>query len=457
MVGCSGGADVGVGGGASSPGVDPPVALHEPEILNLTLSIDSAVLMQGGGNVSVTAELEVADAGSDIETLTISQSDGTIILNFDVSGMVDDTTGIISQTFDISTTEVGQVTIRVQLFDAAGIGSLGWTEYFVVNGDPFKWYERLNGLPNTLNDVAANVADGAGFVAVGDGGTIMTSDDGLTWSNELSPVDIDLNYVNCNESAPGLAVPGLCFAAGDAGTILVSPNDILGNETWSIWFDGPDDVSLHMHDNNPFLGDIAVGTAVSTDVACILHGDFRNEAWTMVEPLAQSGHYITDLDRRALDVPEQFVLQYVATVDVPFPEQAKVLVSNDLLTWVEVLISDEHGSTYSIMGDWVSGSGGKMYESADGINWTQYQTPATQAYLVAMDGHDGLVMAHGFNAAIGMGEQLGVATVDGGETWRMFVIGAAYEPRGLAYNGGRWVSVGQSLIEPGKGAIFTTE
>ena len=418
--------------------------------------MDSAVFMEGGGNVSVTAELDVADAGSDIETLTISLSNG-IILDFDVSGVVDGETGVISRDFDIATTEVGQITIRVELVDAAGIGSLDWIESFVVSGDPFTWYERLTGLPDTLNAVAANTADGVGFVAVGDGGTIMTSADGLKWSNELSPTDVDLHYVNCTAPAPFLGLPGYCFAAGDAGTILVGPNEALWNTTWLIWIDGPDDVSLYMYDFNPFLGDVAVGRTVSTDVACIVSGDFRSQPWTMVEPLAQSGHYITGLTGKALDVPDEFVLQYVATVEVPIPEQAKVLVSNDLLTWVEVFVSDGHGSTYSIMGDWVSGSGGKMYKSADGINWTQYQTPATQANLIAMAGHYDLVMAHGFSEAIGMGDQLGVATVDGGASWQTFVIGSAYEPRGLAYHGGRWVSVGQSLAEPGKGAIFTTE
>ncbi|NIO43107.1 MAG: hypothetical protein GTO41_24895, partial [Burkholderiales bacterium] len=64
--------------------------------------------------------------------------------------------------------------------------------------------------------------------------------------------------------------------------------------------------------------------------------------------------------------------RFVATVEVPFPEQAKVLVSNDFLTWVEVFVSDGHGSTYSIEHNWVGGSGGEIYQSADSINWTQY-------------------------------------------------------------------------------------
>jgi len=342
---------------------------------------------------------------------------------------------------------------------AACGGSSGGSADFVVEGDAYTWQERLTGLPNVLNAVTANTAEGSGFVAVGDGGTIITSDDGLTWTNEASPTSADLHFVTCQIRNSGLAVPARCFAAGDAGTILASTRMIDGSGTWTTWFDGPDDVSLHFHYFDPFLGDIAVGRLVTTDVACILHGSFRFGTWTMVEPLAQSGQHITDFANRLIDAADPFVQQHIATVEVPFPEQAKVLVSNDLQTWVEVFVSDEHGSTYSIArydDYWVSGSGGNMYASADGINWTRYETPATQSNLVAISSWGGLLMAHGFSETIGMGEQVGVATSDGGETWQTFVIGAAYEPRGLAYNDGRWVSVGQSLADPGKGAIFTT-
>ena len=74
-----------------------------------------------------------------------------------------------------------------------------------------------------------------------------------------------------------------------------------------------------------------------------------------------------------------------------------------------------------------------------------------------MISRNSILIAHGFDPSAGMGEQVGVATSDGGLTWYRFVIASAYEPRGLAYGDGRWVSVGQSLAEPGKGAIFTTQ
>ena len=105
----------------------------------------------------------------------------------------------------------------------------------------------------------------------------------------------------------------------------------------------------------------------------------------------------------------------------------------------------------------MGGTEGRIYSSADGLNWTRHETPAVQSKLVAVSAADSMLIAHGFSASIGMGEQLRVLTSDGGETWQTFVIGAAYEPRGLAYGDGRWVSVGQSLTEPGKGAIFTTQ
>jgi hypothetical protein len=454
MVGCGGNG----GDGSADPGTGPPPAQfeHTPQLLTLELLLDSAMHMEGNGEVAVTAMLEVADAGQDIETVTINVSNG-VDLSFDVSGLVNDPTGTITQEFNVATTEIGRLTIRFQLVDAAGSRSARQIIDFLVDGDPYTWHERLTGLPNTLNAVTANAAEGSGFIAVGDGGTIMTSDDGLTWTSEVSPTNVDLNFVTCDPDLSGMGVPGRCFAAGDAGTVLASPSILDGSVSWTTWFDGPDDVSLHFFYFDPFFGEIAAGTSVTTDVACVLHGNFITGPWTIAEPLAQGGQYITDLITRVLDAGDPFVLQYLATVEVSFPEQAKVLVSNDLETWVEVFVSDDHGSTYSILDRWISGSGGKMYASSDGINWTQYETPATQSNLIAMSSHNGILMAHGFSETIGMGEQVGVATSDDGETWQTFVIGAAYEPRDLAYNDGRWVSVGQSLAEPGKGAIFTTQ
>ena len=229
---------------------------------------------------------------------------------------------------------------------------------------------------------------------------------------------------------------------------------------WTVIYDGPDDVSLHTFVLVGFGGFLAAGTVTTTNTACVLTTDWTSETWTMVEPLAESGQLITDVGRR-VHGPDLMGLLFVATVEAPFTEQGKVLVSADGLTWVEVFISAGHESTYSITDHddqlWIGGTGGRVYASPDGMNWTRFHTPANQSRLVAMYSVGYTLVAHGFNDAAGLGAQTGVATSDGGKTWQEFPIGFAYEPRGLAYGNGRWVSVGQSLADPGKGAIFTTE
>ena len=442
--------------------VQPPdqpsteVPRHPPKMLGLGLSVYEASFMEGDGHVAVSATFKAEDEGLDIATVMVEMPDG-VKLKLDVSGLLNDINGTITTPeFDVATTEVGSMEIFVRLVDAAGDESFALKREFFVKGDPYTWMERATGLPTALNSITASWGGlwdfgFEAFIAVGDKGTIMTSDDGLTWTNEVSGTDVDLNFVTCGPRGFGMD----CYAVGDEGTILRA-----GHEGWTIAANVPDDISLHLYDFDTWGDAFAVGTMTTTDVEVILRFDSQDGSWTSVEPLAQSGQRITDLRIvRLLDEETYEVSEYrfVATVEVPFAEQAKVLVSNDFLTWVEVFVSDSHGSTYSIEGSWVGGSGGQIYRTADGINWTQYATPADQSSLVAMINAEGMLMAHGFSETIGLGEQVGVATSDGGETWQTFVIGAAYEPRGLAYGDGRWVSVGQSLAEPGKGAIFTTQ
>jgi hypothetical protein len=70
------------------------------------------------------------------------------------------------------------------------------------------------GVP-TLSDVAHSDALNL-FVAVGDGGAIVTSPDGVTWTQQSSPTTVNLHSV-----AAGVAA---LIAVGDGGTILSSLN-----------------------------------------------------------------------------------------------------------------------------------------------------------------------------------------------------------------------------------------
>ena len=419
---------------------------HDPTISNLSLTPDSALHMQGDGQTVVTASLEVRDNGQDIETMMVHMSNGTD-LSMDVSGLVNDQTGTLTKEFEIATTEVGELDIEVRLIDAAGDSSNDLTAIFPVKIDAFTWVKREAVLPNVLNDVAA--MGYGGFVAVGDAGTIMTSDDGITWTEQVSGTDVDLNAVFC-----ALYMIG-CYVAGDDGTVLHSHN----LQDWGLNNSGPADVSLQVITPFGFAGLIAGGTDEATDTACILQGNWVGDPWSKIELTGRTGQHITDIGGIFGD---DWSFDHIATLEVPLSEQGRVLVSVDEgMTWTDVFVSDGHESTYSIelFNDvlWVGGTEGRIYSSADGLNWTRHETPAVQSKLVALSAADPMLIAHGFSASIGMGEQVGVATSDGGETWQTFVIGAAYEPRGLAYEDGRLVSVGQSLTEPGKGAIFTTQ
>jgi hypothetical protein len=187
--------------GDSSNHLSAQFSVHEhyPKISNLSLSPDSALHMQGDGQTVVTAVLEVADNGVDIKTMMVHMSNGTD-LSMDVSGLVNDLTGTLTKEFEITTTEVGTLDIEIRLIDAAGDSSNDLTATFPVRIDAFTWLKREAVLPNVLNDVAAMAMPGAGmsyvgtlYTAVGDAGTIMTSEDGITWTAQVSGTDVDLN------------------------------------------------------------------------------------------------------------------------------------------------------------------------------------------------------------------------------------------------------------------------
>ena len=71
--------------------------------------------------------------------------------------------------------------------------------------------------PVSLN-LYSVIYDGTGFYAVGAGGTIISSEDGLSWSLVTSGVTYGLNGIAYNEDT------GVYVAVGNEGTIITSPN-----------------------------------------------------------------------------------------------------------------------------------------------------------------------------------------------------------------------------------------
>ncbi len=96
------------------------------------------------------------------------------------------------------------------LFVAVGQGGT-----ILTSPDGVTWTPRASGTGVSL----CGVTHGNGlFVAVGDGGTILTSRDGVTWTRRASGTTEDLYAVTHGN--------GLFVAVGDGGTILTSPDGV---------------------------------------------------------------------------------------------------------------------------------------------------------------------------------------------------------------------------------------
>jgi hypothetical protein len=98
-------------------------------------------------------------------------------------------------------------------FVAVGLSNTSFTNQ--GNG-----YQRFTTGVATLNDIAYAATQRI-FVAVGDGGAIVTSPDGVSWTQQASPTALNLHSVAAGAAA--------LVAVGDEGTILAS----LDGVNWS--------------------------------------------------------------------------------------------------------------------------------------------------------------------------------------------------------------------------------
>ncbi|HVR35904.1 MAG TPA: hypothetical protein VMS21_08640 [Methylomirabilota bacterium] len=110
------------------------------------------------------------------------------------------------------------------------LANIGWPDFFMIagrtgmvvegyqtNGEPYFWIESAPSVRNWLFDVFRTPEL---YVAVGDRATVMTSRDGIDWELEVVPEAVT------NSIFLGLGgTTNLLVAAGNAGSLMVSPND----------------------------------------------------------------------------------------------------------------------------------------------------------------------------------------------------------------------------------------
>ena len=133
MVGCSSSDGVeSVGPNDAQPPIQPAVH-HEPDITDLTVSPYVAAHMEGGGTVTVTAEISFEDTGLDIQALWVRMPDGASV-EFGESFATE--TGTFTEDIAFPTNQLGALPIEFWLVDKVGDSSKHVTEIIDVIGDP---------------------------------------------------------------------------------------------------------------------------------------------------------------------------------------------------------------------------------------------------------------------------------------------------------------------------------
>lgn len=397
------------GGGGSS--VSQGTA---PRISNLSLSPDTVFYMDGGGTTQISAQVDFTDPDMDITTAYIRLSDGSTV-TIPIPAPITVTSGTLLGELIVTTTELGVFTSEVWLVDAAGHASNRLTVDLSVVVDVTTWLDRTPaGLVTGLNDV---VWSGSLFVAVGDVGKILSSPDGITWTTQTSGTTQRLNGVSWDGSR--------FLAVGDGATILSSAD----GTGWSTLHTGADGVWLK---DVSYSGTryVAAGVLSPANTAYMLTSA-DGVSWSENLNLPQHGRSLSGVAWSG----QMFVASAAAEA---FPNEAAVMVSQDGLTWVEVIVSADSPTTLCVLWDGsqfiTGGIGGRLFFSPDGINWSQLSTPSNSNYL-------GLAWSGSTLMAAGVISNA-VATSDDGATWQSFYIGSLYDTRGLAYGANRFVSVG---------------
>jgi hypothetical protein len=420
----------------------PEPVQHLPDILSLTLSPDTAVYMDGDGSVVVTVEITFSDSGEDINALWARMPDGSII-EFD--GPIDMEAGTFAEAFAMPTNQIGAFLIEFWLVDRAGDSSAHRvTDFSVVDdGRLNNWTSRLSGLPYTLNDV---IWDGDVFVAVGESGSILTSVNGIDWVERQTASDAGLSAV-ASYGPDIIAVgDGIVLLSTDHGENWITKNSPIGV------------VSITVAMNSSKV--VVTGRTSDTWQPSIMISEDRGESWQIVDTVLADSIFFADLIYRG----ELFI----ATASSFFiKDGGRVLVSSDGKVWNEVVRDEQDGLHTVIQGGGqfiVAGTGGTVYTSMDGFNWTERQTPEENAdyYSAAWDGSK-LVLAGGATWSYwfhGGGSPsnipVGIYSTDGGLSWDAFNIDGDFLSVGMAFGNERFVSVGVLMPVSGEGAIYTS-
>lgn len=296
--------------------------------------------------------------------------------------------------------------------------------------DESDWTVRLS-VPLPLNDVAW---DGQVFIAVGYGGAILTSVDGIDWVARESGTEDVLTAV----TAFGADI----YAVGGPGVLLSTDH----GETWTVVARPYGFIGTAVAANSSHI--VVMGTVPDLGIPRITISEDHGETWQTMNFSWSSGNLIY---RDGLFVT---------------PSSYGVLVSTDGKQWNEIVVYEEEPGMNEIVAHddsqfFVATDDGTVFSSFDALNWTELSTPLADVdYMDAAWSGTQLMLAGGVrsyqNRHDGTYRPIGISSSDGGETWEIFGIDIGYESHGIAWGNGRFVSVGGSALTD-EGAIYTTD
>jgi photosystem II stability/assembly factor-like uncharacterized protein len=333
---------------------------------------------------------------------------------------------------------LNSITCGAGLYVAVGMGGTVMT-----SADGLTWEIKKTGLHNTLYSI---IYSNNRFVVTGESGAILTSTDGATWQVRSSGVALNLYSVAFGNA--------MFVATGDSGTIITSADgtawtkrtsEVTGgiysvtygksgfvalaenNFIQTITLTSPDGITWtrYLSSMNSILDEMtSVACGDSVFLAAMVNGMYTSPngtTWTKV------------------DSPPQYHVSSVAYLNNQFVAAgAGISFSSDGRKWVTHTTDGFSAITYG-NGRYVApGGSGRMYVSTDGVAWSKTGSgPTNWLYSIAYG--DNKFIAVGFDSP----RSTVLSSVDA-VTWKTEKQDSSPEMqfRSVCYGGGKFVIAG---------------
>jgi len=281
----------------------------------------------------------------------------------------------------------------------------------------------------TGNHINSFAYGGGRFVGVGDGGEIVTSPDGATWTTRNSGV---------NESLSRVVYDGTRFVAISANNLLASPD----GATWTK-LTGPTGLFDLAFGNGRF---VAIARSTNPD-AWRFETSTDGVTWTSTSTLSQL-----------------LRVHFANGVFVAVDNSGRALASTDGLAWTTTQLPDATGvSFFSAAGNgrFLLSSGGKTYVSTDGTAWrevTAHPLDSETHQSLTVPKLDGGVAGSAMGFAGGFfyvqqsryaADSYRIYRSADGETWQPVTIFPRADLPTLADGGGVWVGSERTTLYAG--------